>query len=49
MFADHWEEQAVITLVVASLNKRGYIVWFRESADGADLEHMKATGSIVDA
>ena len=49
VLADHWEEQATIKRLVASLQKRGYIVWLGESADGADLEHTKATGSMVDA
>ena len=35
--------------LVASLKKRGYVVWFGESADDADLESTNATGSIVDA
>ena len=45
MFADHWEVQATIKRLVASLKQRGYVVRFGESADGADLER----GSIVDA
>ena len=35
--------------LVASLKERGYVVWFGESADGADLERTKTSGSIVDA
>ncbi len=49
MFADHWEEQVTMKRLVASLKKRGYVVWLGESADGADLERTKATGSIVDS
>ena len=47
--SDQWDVQDTIKRLVASLQKRGYVVWFGESADGADLEHTEATASIVDA
>ena len=49
VLADHWEEQATIKRVVASLKERGYVVWNGESVDDSYLERSKATGSIVDA
>ncbi len=49
MCADHWEVLASIRRLVASLEKRGYVVWAGESADGADLQRTKTTGNIVDA
>ena len=49
VLADHWEEQATTKRLVASLKKRGYVVWFGENANDSDLERTKATGSIVDA
>ena len=49
LLADHWEEQATMKRLVASLKKRGYVIWLGEGADDADLERTKATGSIVDA
>ena len=49
VLADHWEEQATMKRLVASLKKRGYVVWFGESADGSGMERTKATGSMIDA
>ena len=49
VFSDQWDVQATIKRIVASLKKRGYVVWFGESADGADLERTKTTGSTVGA
>ena len=57
--SDQWDVQATIKRVVASLKKRGYVVWFGASSSASlhrtglscalctDLESMK--GSVVDA
>ena len=59
VLSDQWDVQATIKRLVASLQKRGYVVWFgaqllhtvsqicSDPLDVADLECMK--GNIVDA